>query len=199
MVCRWLKRRRKPAVTPHHTVPSFDRLSPHPQLIYRRYGTLTPTQRIAVHSLTAKRIKSSQDIQSSLPIGTAGTRSLLVQERREADRTLWRRFLGMDATGDRQIWTLTHTIYWGYTIRAYDIPKELLSASLNFTIDGYDADWVCRQCLEFIADHALRQRSYLSDDGSITLPPLLIQTSISTRINWLVLLYMRWRWLVIGR
>lgn len=199
MVCKYFKRlrRKKPMVVIE--VPTFDRLAQYPKYVYRRHGTLTPTARIAIHTLAAKRIKASEDISQRLPLGAAGTRKLLAEERREADRVLWRRFLGLDEENNRQIYSLTHTIYWGYLIRSHNLPKELLSASLNFSVSGHDADWVCRQCLDFVADHALRQRSHLAGDGSLLLPPLLIQTTVTTRIVWLSLLYMRWRWLAIGQ
>lgn len=198
MVCRWLKKRRKSAATPHHAVPSFDRLSPHPQLIYRRYGTLTATQRIAVHSLTAKRIKSGSDILEGLPLGRAGTRSLVASERRPENKRLWLQFLGMDAEGDRQVWALTHTIHWGYIIRSHSIPKDLLSASLNFTVEGHDSNWVCAQCLDFLAEYAINQRSRITEEG-IVLPKVLIKGSLDIRILWLSLLYMHWRYLKTGK
>ncbi|MBL1177643.1 hypothetical protein [Pantanalinema sp. GBBB05] len=197
MVCRYFKRlRRKPVAIVE--VPTFDRLSPHPQLIYRRYGTLTPTQRIAIHSLTAKRIRGSSDILEGLPLGRTGTRSLVEAERRPENKRLWLQFLGMDEEGSRQIWALTHTIHWGYIIRSHGIPKDLLSASLNFAVPGHDSDWACSQCLDFLTEYAINQRSRFTDTGVI-LPKVLIKGSRDIRILWLSLLYMHWRYLKTGK
>ena len=117
---------------------------------------------------------------------------LLESETQEADRKLLR-FLTCYSETDISI-NPTHFLSISYEFMRDGSRVILLQMPLNFRVPGFDSDFVCRKCCEFAAS-IIVQNQLRKNEVKIDKPnEMLIAHGSRTKIFWLTMLFVRYRW-----
>lgn len=184
MLFKWLKR----TPPPPSELVSFREVKPSKPFIYAAYGTLYPTQRICSHYLNAERLLDRLSVASVNPIGRTITQAILTAERRDRDKALLEKFVSKP---------YTHTLVLGYKLRD-NSRHEMLRASLNFAIPGWDTNAVARECCESL--FGILKDVELSLEPSTELKRItLTSTKVKRRIWWLSMCWIHYRYLALGQ
>lgn len=191
----------KPKVAPQQ----FRVLKPRKPLIFHAEGTLygstepgsiTTTPRN--HTLRISRIRSRADISENLPIGREATATFIGFERRQEEKEHWKRFLGWNPDENKRfLWTLTHTLTWGYWLSDGSY-AQILRSSFNFSVNGYPTDGAAQICGEFLIEQALWLPTAINGEGRLIQHAKLTSLKPENRLFWLVMLFTQYLWLARG-